>query len=321
MGSSGREASCQEMLELVAALSGVSVEALLGPGRARALSRVRSAAMYLLRTEAGLSAREVARVVGRTPATVFDLSRLVARGERASDLVAAVRAELSACGADRSAAIIPGWKPRPVPGLSAHRQAAGLTQPELAAQAGITRETLSRIEHGRATRPDIADKLLAVVELASHAPRPRSGRWHRLPGLAPWRSAADLTQQELAARAGVARETLSRIEAGRPARWRVIESLARALLVMPSMLTGNEELDPIDEPARRCMECGALRPIRAFISIRGRPGYYSRCRLCRNARARTRYWSSAEILAAERERARRNQRLRKGCLRSVDGLS
>jgi hypothetical protein len=88
MEPSSCNASSQEVLEVVAALSGVTVAALLGPSRSRTISRVRSVAMHLLRTERGLAMGEVARVFGRSPATVYYLSRLVALGVRASDLVA-----------------------------------------------------------------------------------------------------------------------------------------------------------------------------------------------------------------------------------------
>jgi chromosomal replication initiation ATPase DnaA len=79
------------VLALVSTASGISRDALLGPSRARAVSEARSAALYLLRTDLGLSAPHVGQIIGRSPATVRDLSRLVARGERAGELVARVR--------------------------------------------------------------------------------------------------------------------------------------------------------------------------------------------------------------------------------------
>ena len=127
-----------------------------------------------------------------------------------------------------------------------------------------------------------------------------------------WRTRAGLTQHELAARIGIARETLSRIESGRVVGWKLLGPLAWALLLMPSMLTGNPEDDPIDQPARRCTECRAVHPIEAFVPIRRTRGYYGRCRVCRNARAQARYRSTPDIVEAERERKQRKARLRKG---------
>lgn len=316
--------------------------------------------MYLLRTEAGLSAGQAGRVLGRSRGTVRDLSRLVARGERASELVAQVRQTLShRVSAGPTDEAVYGWMPRGLPGLEASRIAAGLTQPELAARAGVARETLSRLEHGRPARPDAIGRLAVALSarpstlmeaspfsqhwsatgtrhrnghaaldargearLSRFRPvrdsaavrrvRPMSPKTagHLVPGLERCRRNAGLTQEQLAWRVGLARETLTRIARGRPARVNTVRLLARALQVMPSMLTGTPDLDPVDQPARRCAECNALRPVQAFVAIRGTNGYYGRCRMCRNARARTRYWSSPEILSAERERARRNKRLR-----------
>lgn len=64
---------------------------------------------------------------------------------------------------------------------------------------------------------------------------------------------------------------------------------------------------------RVCAECGETKPLDAFVAIKPiplkrRPGYvYSRCRVCRNRRARERYRSSPEIRAAEIARATRNR--------------
>src|SRR5438132_12783694 len=81
-------ANPETVLEVVSALSGVRLEVLLGPSRARRVSQVRSAAMFLLRTEAGLTATETGQVLGRRGATVRDLRRLVARGQRGGGLAA-----------------------------------------------------------------------------------------------------------------------------------------------------------------------------------------------------------------------------------------
>ena len=60
---------------------------------------------------------------------------------------------------------------------------------------------------------------------------------------------AGLTQDQLAWRMGIARETLSRIERGRPARSSTVMSLAAALEVMPSMLTNAPDVDPTNQSA------------------------------------------------------------------------
>jgi hypothetical protein len=66
MGPTGRTPACQEVLAVVSALSGISVNALLGPSRARAVSRVRSVALHLPRTEdGGLRVEEIACLAWR----------------------------------------------------------------------------------------------------------------------------------------------------------------------------------------------------------------------------------------------------------------
>jgi hypothetical protein len=60
---------------------------------------------------------------------------------------------------------------------------------------------------------------------------------------------------------------------------------------------------------RTCSECGETKPIEAFLRIAACPnGYYGRCRMCRAARNKQRYYSSPEVLEAERARSRRNMR-------------
>jgi hypothetical protein len=76
-----REVTAELVLGLVSAFSGIGRDVLLGPGTARVVSRARRTAMFLLRTEAGLSARQVGQLFGRSAATVRDLSRGVAHDE------------------------------------------------------------------------------------------------------------------------------------------------------------------------------------------------------------------------------------------------
>lgn len=120
--------------------------------------------MYLLRTEVGLSARRVGELVGRSPSTVLDLSQLVARGERAGDLVARVRQALGiqVPSFDVTTA---GWTSRAVPGLTRARLAAGLSQDELAERAQVARETVIRIERGRPAQVATIRRLTAALSL------------------------------------------------------------------------------------------------------------------------------------------------------------
>jgi ribosome-binding protein aMBF1 (putative translation factor) len=58
---------------------------------------------------------------------------------------------------------------------------------------------------------------------------------------------------------------------------------------------------------RTCVDCGLLKSRDDFVRIiECTEGYYGRCRVCRNRRARERYHSSAEIRAAEIARSSRN---------------
>jgi ribosome-binding protein aMBF1 (putative translation factor) len=58
---------------------------------------------------------------------------------------------------------------------------------------------------------------------------------------------------------------------------------------------------------RACVDCGLLKSRDDFVRIRECvDGYYGRCRVCRNRRARERYHSSPEIRAAEIARSSRN---------------
>ena len=155
-------ANPETVLELVSALSGVSLDVLLGPSRARSVSQVRSAAMYLLRREAGLSATETSQVLGRSGATVRDLSRLVAQGQRGGDIVASARHMLDVRSGGRERPS-PGWMPRALPGLRRWRIAAGLTQDDLAGRARVARETLCKIECGRPAAQETVRRLAAAL--------------------------------------------------------------------------------------------------------------------------------------------------------------
>jgi transcriptional regulator with XRE-family HTH domain len=129
--------------------------------------------------------------------------------------------------------------------------------------------------------------------------------------VAHWRELAGWDQAELAERAGIARETLIRIENGRPARRDGVRRLAEALLLAPSELIGTTELDTVKSAYRRCRECGAQRPVQGgFVRVKGTPYIYLRCRICRAKRTRDRYRS--DPVERERQKARK---------RAADGRS
>jgi hypothetical protein len=77
------------VLSVVAELTGVPITALLGPARTHPVSHARKLAMYLLRSEAGLSHTQVGRLVGRGSATVISLTR-----DMAQDVHDATRSEI-----------------------------------------------------------------------------------------------------------------------------------------------------------------------------------------------------------------------------------
>jgi len=159
------------VLSVVADLTGVPVATLLGPARTRPVSHARKPAMYLLRTEAGLSHAEVGRLVGRGSATVITLTRDVAE-----NVHGVARSEIERARAilreGRATAEIPTRRVSPrslggyLVGLAAVREAAGLNKKELAQRAGLTRETVSRIETlKRPAEPGTVRALAAALEV------------------------------------------------------------------------------------------------------------------------------------------------------------
>ena len=138
-------------------------------------------------------------------------------------------------------------------------------------------------------------------------------RAYRSPGLVHWRTSSGFNVQQLARRAGVPRETISRIEHGRPSQVETIRLLADALLVVPSALVRDVELDHLSgEHYRVCRDCDALRPLRAYVRIKGSiSGYYGRCKVCRARHEKAHYHTDARYRAIVVERSRRNQMQRK----------
>jgi DNA-binding XRE family transcriptional regulator len=159
------------VLSVAAELTGVPVAAWRGPRRARPVSHARKLAMYLLRAEAGLSPAQVGRLLGRGSATVMALTRAVAEDvhdvpraepERARAILREGRVSAEVQTRRPSPRSLGGY---PV-GLTAVREAAGLTKTELAQRAGLSRETVSRIETlKRAAEPATVRALAAALEV------------------------------------------------------------------------------------------------------------------------------------------------------------
>jgi transcriptional regulator with XRE-family HTH domain len=149
-----------------------------------------------------------------------------------------------------------------------------------------------------------------------------------LPGLGSCRENAGLKQFELAELAGLTPETLCRYErqhraASTAAAQRLAELLGVALEVLthqpplavpiapppPPLPKRNEPKLPPTEKV--CTECGRLKEIEAFTPIRAcKAGHYGRCRTCRAARAKERYWSDPVEREKIKARSRHNRQRR-----------
>jgi len=152
-----------------------------------------------------------------------------------------------------------------------------------------------------------------------------------LPSLATYRQAAHVSIKDLGARAGLPRETLSRLERlHRRARSGTAEALACALGVPVERLAAARALviaprtplrarpvvarrtDRAESDVQVCTDCGLSKLLDCFTRIPAcRDGFYGRCKQCRAARAGVRYRTDAEFSAQERERAQRTRVLRK----------
>ncbi len=123
---------------------------------------------------------------------------------------------------------------------------------------------------------------------------------HSLPGLVGRRLGAGLTQAELAARAGISRETLLRLEHGRPGTTESIARLAGALMVPIRVLTRDPKFDRhVTARFRTCSKCHQLKRLTRFTPIKGCRGYYGRCRGCRAEAAKQRYHSNEQARLAD----------------------
>ena len=159
------------VLSTVAELTGVPVITLLSPARTRPVSHARKLAMYLLHTEAGLSHAEVAWLVGRGTATVITLTRETAEDVRDTtrsviERTRAILREGRATAEVQTRSVSPRSLGGYLVGLTAVREAAGLNKKELAQRAGLTRETVSRIETlKRPAEPATVRALAAALEV------------------------------------------------------------------------------------------------------------------------------------------------------------
>jgi transcriptional regulator with XRE-family HTH domain len=182
-----------------------------------------------LREARGLTKAGLARLAGVTPTAIGHYERgRVPRMDIRPRLAAALGVGVG--DLDPPAAGSP---------LRRLREARGWTQAELARRAGVSRDAVLRVERGRAPVADTARKLAAALgsgaaDLSLLAP-PRP----KVAGLREVRAARGLSQGELAARAGLGRPTVSRLERGHQAPTsRTLASLARALGVAPEELLG-----------------------------------------------------------------------------------
>ena len=252
MATPYRRPTPYEILTAVAELSGIPLKTLQSPTQLRSVGRIRTAAAHLLRADAGLQVKEVAPLLGRSDQTVCEFGRkarvALASGGEIAQLIEQARKVLAAR----------------TPGSADFPNACGVSLDE-------EPSTLAAV-----SPPDV----VLVPRLARQPPKPTRGP--PVPYLAEWRQRAGPTQAHLAQRAGLARETIVRAENGRSPRPDVIVRLAEALVLAPSMLTGTAELDTLtDEAYLACTSCGAFRPVRGFVAIRGTSYFHRRCRACR----------------------------------------
>ena len=328
--------SCDRVVAAVAELAGITSEVLRGPTQVRLVGRARTAAAYLLRTDCGMTRAATAEHVGRSDQTVSDLTSkacaslanegpvagLIRHARRLLEIdVQEPEPDLaSVIGEVQIGKSIALPKPRPIPTLRDWRIAARLTQKELASNANIARESLIRLENGRPATGGVWQRLADALHVTPGAllEAPSIGEINvlrptafALRGVASWRELGRLTQARLAARVGIARETLVRIENGRPARRDVAERIAERLVLAPSVMIGTIELDDPDRKAyRQCTDCGGPRPVRGFVAIKDTAGVYLCCRICRARRARERYQSNPQERERQKARVRSSRRVR-----------
>jgi len=248
-----RQPTPEHVLSAVVHASGISLDTLLGRRSRHEIVRVRAIAAVILRSEAGLTAKEAGYTLRRSRQSVHNLIAKVAPGgdPAAAELVRQVREAL-------------------------YHAIQSVPQTSLDGPcAPCSPDTCYALPQLRNTAEPIISKR-----------SPRKPRAHPLPGLVGCRLAAGLTQADLAVRAGISRETLLRLEHGRPATAESVARLAGALMVAIRVLTSDSEFDHrVTVRFRTCTKCHALKRLTAFVPIKGCRGHYGRCRACRAAAA------------------------------------
>ena len=197
--------TAEHVLSAVVQASGISLDTLLGRRSRHEIVRARATAAVILRSEAGLTAMEAGRTLLRSRQAVHNLTAKAAprSDPAAAELVTQVREAL-------------------------YHAIQSVPQSSLdGPDAPCSPDTCYALPQLRNTaEPTISKR------------SPRKPRAHPLPGLVGCRLAAGLTQADLAARAGISRETLLRLEHGRPATEESVARLAGALMVSIRALTG-----------------------------------------------------------------------------------
>ena len=123
-------------------MTGIETSVILRPDL---VYEARAVVADLLRTEAGLSAMEVGRILERSAGAVRHATRTRAPQQCSADLIAQVRAEIASSSEDiDEEPSHPKAASGLLYGLQAARAAAGMTKKELGAKVGVPRETISR---------------------------------------------------------------------------------------------------------------------------------------------------------------------------------
>jgi transcriptional regulator with XRE-family HTH domain len=117
------------------------------------------------------------------------------------------------------------------------REAQGLSQRALAARAQVNLTTISRIERGAGAQRYTVYQLAQALGVEPGQLLGAPGRWSwPAPHLRALREASGISQRALALLAHVPPRTISRLEAGDPARRDIIAKLASAFGVAPDDL-------------------------------------------------------------------------------------